>query len=147
MISMHRRRSPGRMRARARGFTLIEVLVSLLVFSVGILGMAGFQAMATRNSVEASERSRAALMANELVAAMWQAHSTKLGEDVVKAWEERLADSKASGLLDGKGVVAELNDDVDAVLITITWTSVVRDQATSTYITEFAMPPYTEDAE
>jgi type IV pilus assembly protein PilV len=148
MISTHSRR-PTRRRARAaaRGFTLIEVLVSLLVFSVGILGMAGFQALATRNSVDASERNRAALMANELVAAMWQAHSTKLDDDAIEAWGDRLADSKVSGLLDGKGVITELKDDVEGVLITITWTSVVRDQATSTYITEFAVPPYPEDTE
>jgi type IV pilus assembly protein PilV len=131
-------------RTRARGFTLIEILVSLLIFSVGILGMAGFQAMSTRTSVDASERSRAALMANELVAQMWQARDTSLAEDVVEAWGDRLADTKVSGLLDGKGVITELDDAAGSVLITITWTSPVRDNVTSTYITEFAMPPDTE---
>ena len=140
MNSMHRRHSPGRMRARARGFTLIEVLVSLLVFSVGILGMAGFQAMSTRNSVDASERSRAALMANELVAKMWEARSTTLGDDVVEAWKSRLTDA----LNQGDAEITALEDDANSVLIKITWTSVVRDSATSTYITEFAMPPDTE---
>ena len=140
MISMHRRRSPGRMRARARGFTLIEVLVSLLVFSVGILGMAGFQAMATRNSVDAGERGRAALMANELIAKMWEARSTTLGDDVVEDWKSRLTDA----LNEGDAEITELKDDANSVLIKITWTSVVRDSATSTYITEFAMPPDTE---
>jgi type IV pilus assembly protein PilV len=147
-MSTLRPRPPARRSlARARGFTLIEVLVSLLVFSVGILGMAGFQAMSTRNSVEASERTRAALMANELVAAMWQAHTTALDDAVKAAWDERLKNTEAAGLLDGKGVVTELNDDSKGVLITITWTSAVRDKATSTYITEFAVPPYSEDTE
>jgi type IV pilus assembly protein PilV len=147
MTILRHRQQARRTAARERGFTLIEVLVSLLVFSVGILGMAGFQALSTRNSVEASERTRAALMANELVAAMWQAHSTVLDDDAIDAWGERLANSEVSGLLDGKGAITELNDDTQGVLITITWTSVVRDQATSTYITEFAVPPYTEDTE
>jgi len=142
MISQRLRPLPsGRLRARARGFTLIEVLVSLLVFSVGILGMAGFQAMSTRSSVDASERSRAALMANEMIAKMWEAHSTTLDDDAKKEWDARLEEALNK---DAVGVVTPLNDDIDAVLITITWPSVARDSATSTYITEFAIPPYTE---
>ncbi|MGM9488807.1 type IV pilus modification protein PilV [Ideonella sp. YS5] len=145
MSTLRPRRASSRpARTRARGFTLIEVLVSLLVFSVGILGMAGLQAMSTRTSVDASERSRAALMANELIAQMWQARDTSLSEDVVQAWGDRLADTTVSGLLDGKGVITELDDAAGSVLITITWTSPVRDNVTSTYITEFAMPPDTE---
>ena len=141
MIPMPSRRPPRRRtRATARGFTLIEILVSLLVFSVGILGMAGFQAMATRNSVDASERGRAALLANELVAKMWEARSTSLDDDVLDDWKSRLTE----GLNKGEAEITELKDSANSVLITITWTSVVRDNATSTYITEFAMPPDTE---
>jgi type IV pilus assembly protein PilV len=141
MTQRFRPRPTGRLRARARGFTLIEILVSLLIFSVGILGMAGFQAMSTRNSVDASERSRAALMANEVIAKMWEARSTSLDEEALGEWKERL---KKALNQDADGVVTPLNDDIDAVLITITWPSVARDSATSTYITEFAIPPYTE---
>jgi type IV pilus assembly protein PilV len=140
MISQRSRPLPTRRLRRSRGFTLIEVLVSLLVFSVGILGMAGFQAVSTRTSVDASERNRAALLANDLIAKMWEARSATLDDDVVQAWNDRVAEDLNAGV----GVVTELNDDVDSVLIKITWSSVVRDKATSTYITEFAMPPDTE---
>jgi type IV pilus assembly protein PilV len=142
MSTLRSRRTPSRLaRTRARGFTLIEIMVSLLIFSVGILGMAGFQAMSTRSSVEASERSRAALMANEMIAKMWEAHSTKLDDEAKKKWDERLQEALND---EAVGVVTRLNDDVDAVLIKITWPSVARDSTTSTYITEFAIPPYTE---
>lgn len=40
-----------------RGFTLIEVLVSILVFSMGLLGLAGMQATALRNGNDALMRS------------------------------------------------------------------------------------------
>ncbi|HJV68323.1 type IV pilus modification protein PilV [Ideonella sp.] len=136
-------RRPGR-RSR-RGFTLIEVLVALLVFSFGILGLAGFQALVTRNSVEASERGRAALMANELVAAMWTARSTTPSEADQVAWKARVEDPTVLGLPDGTGDIIPLDDDVGTVLIKITWTSVVRGGQTSTYITEFAFPPDTEN--
>lgn len=134
------RRSQSGRRRGVRGFTLIEVLVSLLIFSFGILGLAGFQALVTRNSVEASERSRAALMANELVAAMWEARSTKLSDDVLDAWKARVAAPTVLGLPDGDGEVIDLEDDIGAVLIKITWKSVVRGDQTSTYVTEFAFP-------
>jgi type IV pilus assembly protein PilV len=141
MISQRPRPLTTRSLRRARGFTLIEILVSLLLFSVGILGMAGFQAVSTRTSVDASERSRAALMANEMIAKMWEARSTSLEEDALEEWGERLKEALNK---DAVGVVTPLNDDIDAVLITITWPSVARDSTTSTYITEFAIPPYTE---
>lgn len=135
-----------RLRRRAgRGFTLIEVLVSLLIFSVGILGLAGFQAQVTRNSVDASERGRAALMANELIAAMWQARSSTPNPADLAAWQQRVADPKVLGLPGGEGEITQLDDDINAVLITITWSSVVRGGQTSTYMTEFALPPDTEE--
>jgi type IV pilus assembly protein PilV len=135
---------PGRRRASSRGFTLIEVLVSLLVFSLGILGLAGFQALVTRHSVEASERSRAALMANELVAEMWTAQTTSLDEETLAAWLARVEDPAVLGLPGGEAEITPLDDEVGTVLIQITWTSVVRGNETSTYLTEFALPPYTE---
>lgn len=134
------RRSQGMRRRGTRGFTLIEVLVSLLIFSFGILGLAGFQALVTRNSVEASERGRAALMANELVAEMWKERSTALSDTAMERWKSRVEDPTVLGLPDGDGEVIGLEDDIGAVLIKITWKSVVRGGETSTYVTEFAFP-------
>lgn len=42
----------------ARGFSLIEVLVAVLVFALGMLGIAALQATALRNSQSAYERSQ-----------------------------------------------------------------------------------------
>jgi type IV pilus assembly protein PilV len=134
-----RLRAPAR--TASRGFTLIEVLVSLLVFSLGVLGLAGFQALLTRQSAEASERGRAALMANELVAEMWKARDTSLDDATLAAWEARVEDPEILGLPDGKAEITELDDEEGAVLIQITWTSVVRGNETSTYMTELAIPP------
>lgn len=131
-------------RHHAKGFTLIEIMVSLLIFSVGILGLAGFQALATRNTVEASERSRAALMANELIALMWAEHTTSTDKIDFAGWQERVADNTSSGLNEGKGEVVVLGDSAASVLITITWASVARAGETSTYYTEFTVPPDTE---
>ncbi len=54
----------------AKGFTLIEVLISLLVVAVGLLGIAGVQALSLNNTTIALNRSLAALQADGLAAMM-----------------------------------------------------------------------------
>ena len=54
----------------AQGFTLIEVLISLLVVAVGLLGIAGVQALSLNNTTIALNRSLAALQADGLAAMM-----------------------------------------------------------------------------
>jgi type IV pilus assembly protein PilV len=55
---------------RQRGFTLIEVLVSVLIFSLGILGAVGMQANAVRLSTDAQQRAEATFLADQLLARM-----------------------------------------------------------------------------
>jgi type IV pilus assembly protein PilV len=56
--------------AYARGFTLIEVLVALIVTCIGLLGIAKIQALVYANTGSASTRSLVALQASGLAAAM-----------------------------------------------------------------------------
>jgi type IV pilus assembly protein PilV len=51
-------RTPKSPTRAARGFSMIEVLVSVLVFALGMLGIAALQATALRNSQSAFERSQ-----------------------------------------------------------------------------------------
>ena len=55
---------------RARGFTLIEVLVAVIVIAVGLLGIAKIQAAALSSTGVAAMRSLAALEASSLAASM-----------------------------------------------------------------------------
>ena len=54
-------------RRRGRGFTMIEVLVSLLVVSFGLLGLVGLQATAVRLSTDSRDRGAATFLADQLL--------------------------------------------------------------------------------
>jgi type IV pilus assembly protein PilV len=56
---------------RQGGFTLIEGLVAILIFSLGVLALIGLQVNSVRQSSNAKYRSDAALVANRLIGEMW----------------------------------------------------------------------------
>lgn len=53
------------------GVMLVEVLIAILIFSVGLLGIVGMQGMAIQQVTDARFRTDAALLANQLIARMW----------------------------------------------------------------------------
>lgn len=54
-----------------RGVMLIEALVAIAVFSIGVLGLIGLQSAAIRNTDEARQRAAAAFYANQIIGSMW----------------------------------------------------------------------------
>ncbi|MDR7331073.1 type IV pilus modification protein PilV [Roseateles asaccharophilus] len=57
-------------RHRQRGVLLLEVLIALLIFSLGVLGLVGLQAAAAKQSGHTKYRADATLLANELLGQM-----------------------------------------------------------------------------
>lgn len=57
-------------RARQRGLSMIEVLVAIVIISLGLLGMAGLQAASLRGSQSAVYRSQAAQFAADMAERM-----------------------------------------------------------------------------
>ncbi|HTS55662.1 MAG TPA: hypothetical protein VMH26_20530 [Burkholderiales bacterium] len=60
-------RSPG----KQTGVMLLEALIAILIFSVGILAIVGMQATAMQDQGEAKYRTEAAFLANRVIAQMW----------------------------------------------------------------------------
>jgi len=58
------------MRSQA-GVMLIEALIGILIFSIGILALIGMQATAMRNTADARYRSEASFLATEVIGRMW----------------------------------------------------------------------------
>jgi type IV pilus assembly protein PilV len=53
--------------ADQRGFTLLEVLVALLVLSIGLLGLAGLQTMSLKFNTQSYQRTQATLLIDSMV--------------------------------------------------------------------------------
>lgn len=106
------------------GFALLESLLAILIFSLGILALVGFQAAAIRQSGEARQRADAAFIANQMESDMWGVDPGNLsgcagtftassGTSCAGNWQERLAALPNSS--------AEVVVNNSTVTLTITW--------------------------
>ncbi|MCA1798722.1 MAG: type IV pilus modification protein PilV, partial [Xanthomonadaceae bacterium] len=62
-----------------RGFTLIEVLITLVVFAIGLLTVAGLQTISKKANYDALQRTTASLLAHDIMERM-RANSRALAE-------------------------------------------------------------------
>ena len=115
------------------GFMLFEVLVALLLFSFCLLGIVAMHTRVISSSIDAQNRNRAALLANEMVSSMWL---SGVNMTDCSAWETRVADTQAAGLPGGRCKV-ELQGKTTK--ITIYWKAPANDQE-SNYTTTVVLP-------
>lgn len=64
------RRLPSASRSRVSGLSLIEVLVSVLILGIGLLGIAAMQSMALRGGQSSLESSQVVISTNSIIEAM-----------------------------------------------------------------------------
>ena len=65
-------------RQRQTGSYLLEALIGILIFSLGVLGIVGLQAASLRTTSDAALRAEAVFAANQLVGQMWTDSETNL---------------------------------------------------------------------
>lgn len=58
-------------RTQQQGVVMLEALLGIFIFSIGILALIGMQAVAVKNTIEAQYRTEAGFLANEIIGAMW----------------------------------------------------------------------------
>jgi type IV pilus assembly protein PilV len=120
----------------ARGIALLEVLIGLLIFLIGVLGVVGLQAKAIQFTVQSEDRSRAALLANELVSTMWDQQSSTIDDTQLADWQK----SVAAALPEGTGSVST---SAGVTTITLSWKSPrvgKGDTASNQYMTQVVLP-------
>lgn len=77
-------------RHRTAGLTLVEILVAMVVISVGLLGVAGLHAMSLRNNYDALMRSHASALASDIADRMRANRAAAL--DAASEYEIALTD-------------------------------------------------------
>jgi type IV pilus assembly protein PilV len=77
-------RASPRAARRARGFSMIEVLVAIVIIAFGLLGIAGLQVRLQASEVEAYQRSQAMLLLADLKSRM-TANRLEVGQYAVEA--------------------------------------------------------------
>lgn len=103
--------------SRQRGAALIESLVAVLLFSLGVLGLIGLQTRAIGMAGEADERNRAALLADAAAASMWQANSITMASDALQVWKDEVAGQ----LPNGSGSITAVGGVDRTADVEITW--------------------------
>lgn len=106
------------------GIVLIEVLIALLIFMFGVLGMVGLQASVTRAQTDSKFRADASYLAGEMMGRLWSDAGNVANYDSSKcastdqctAWQSKVTAS----LPNGSGSVTV--DSSSNATITVTWT-------------------------
>jgi len=110
------------------GFVLLEVMVALLVFSLGILGLVSMQATSLINISESQYRTEAAIWANTLIGQIRTADPTTRGTTFATAgssyttWKNQLINS-TSGLPVASNTPPTVTITNNQVVISIFWRS------------------------
>jgi type IV pilus assembly protein PilV len=136
---------PANKRDTQAGMTLIEVLVAILIFSFGLIGLIGLQARAVQFSTSAEDTSRAALLANEIAASIStttiSGTAVSVSASAAEAWQARAADASSGGLPNGSAAIAASGN---AATITITWRAPSAASgaanAVNQYVTQVVIP-------
>lgn len=133
-------------RQRMSGIVLIEVMIALLIFMFGVLGLVGLQAALTRSTTDSKVRADAAYLASEMVGRLWSDTTNVASYDasncastpLCKEWQAKVAASLPNGT-GSVGVTVSSGDA--AATITITW--IGPDKQTHTYTTNTNIVPNT----
>ncbi|MDE3209960.1 MAG: hypothetical protein KGM46_04405 [Pseudomonadota bacterium] len=125
--------------ASPRGIVLIDALIAVVIFSIGIVGMVSLLGTASKLSGDAQYRTNAAMFADQVVSLMWTDATTSLVNDFsspggaqFKLWSQTIdcaSPTRGTGCLPGSAsypptikITAVPNSPSDfLVTVTVNW--------------------------
>lgn len=118
-----------RMIDRERGWTLVDGLIAIGVFSIGTLGLIAMYGMAIKQSSEAKYRSEASFFADQVIARMWADDKAALAVKYAspdgaefKVWQAEVQDAGTGlpGTADGNAPTIVVSPG-NRVVVTVRW--------------------------
>jgi type IV pilus assembly protein PilV len=128
-----------RIEGAQRGMALIECLMALLIFSVGLLGLLGLEARVMGISTDSENRSRASMLASEVASQMWLNNTVSAVAPPIVAAGANAGNQAVGGLPGGVVTVTAVPGTTNAADITVTWTE-ISDATPSTLTTRVILP-------
>jgi type IV pilus assembly protein PilV len=112
-----------------RGVMLLEALIAILIFSLGILALVGLQAASIQNTTDAKYRTDAMFLANQIVGQMW-VDRTNLADYADGTNSKRVAWKQTiDSTLPGADGDIQVNGT--QVTVTVTWQPTGQDKQTT----------------
>jgi type IV pilus assembly protein PilV len=100
---------------RQQGLTLIDVLVAVVLFSIGVLGLVALQARSSQSSVDAESRIYAAVLADDIVGVFIAANTGTVPSGTpLNNWQSRVSSALPGG-------VGTVSGSGSAMSVSITW--------------------------
>jgi len=116
-----------------KGFTLIEVLISLVIFAVGMLGFAGLEVLAIKNMTFSKDYAKANIYGQQLVEQLKSATWANVSNGTDKLEEEKFTRTW--------GVTTE--GDIKHLTVTVSWSEPSYGTKTVTFYTDlYSNPSY-----
>lgn len=107
------------LRKNNSGAVLLEVLISILLFAFGVLGLVGMQTVATQNSANSQDRATASMLANDMVSQMWIKKSSTVSSAAIASdiadWKLKVQKSNLPN------VTGDVVDVAGLATVTVTW--------------------------
>ena len=119
-----KRLQSSRIAGSQRGIALMECLMALLIFSVGLLGLLGLEARVMNISVDSENRGRAAMLASEVASQMWLNNTVLSTAPTIVAIAANAGNQTQGGLPGGVVTVTPVPLTTNAADITVTWQEV-----------------------
>lgn len=105
-----------------QGIVLLEALIAILIFSIGVLGIVGLQASMIKASSDAHYRAQASFIAQQRLGQIW------VDQDNIAAYVEDAPGTdiaESTGLPNGRRVTirgdASCDADLSCVIVKVTW--------------------------
>jgi type IV pilus assembly protein PilV len=70
---------PQELHRRQRGIVMLDALIAIVIFSIGIVGMVKLQSAAVDIASSVKDRTDAAMLADQVIAQMWTSDKTTAG--------------------------------------------------------------------
>lgn len=113
-----------------RGSVILEALMAILIFSIGILAIIGLQAASISNATAAKYRTDASLLANQVIGQMWVSDKASLAANFTgalgvggpnyQAWASSVEQS-LPGVHTSPAYMPQISFNGNTATITLTW--------------------------